>query len=259
MRFDWYGASVEAAPERVVADLLARWDLTSSRPSKPLHGFERAREVHRGDRVLASVFWGGVNVDPYLVGTGPDAPPVAEYLRSSEFAHRVSRADVCEDYTAPGAFAALSGVCLKVADRHGVKVRHEGDWHRGLDGRTIYLGGRSSVVRACCYEKGRQLHKDPDWTRVEVRVLPKGNGKSLASRAEPQRLFSASRWSTTLATELGSPALERISFGSVYRADDADRSRNALVRQYAPTLRSWAGELGGYGQLALELERQCEK
>ena len=151
MRFDWYCASVGAAPERLLQDLVGRWDMSSVRTSRPRYGFERAAQVHRGDRVLANVYWQGTGPDPYLEGSGPDAVPVAEYLRGSEFEHRVSRADVCEDYTAPGAWAALSGIGLKVADRHGVKVTHHGDWHRGLDGRTIYLGSRTSVVQACIF------------------------------------------------------------------------------------------------------------
>lgn len=254
MRFDWYGASVGCSPERLCADLTARWDLSSVRAARPLYGFERAHQVHRGDRVLATVYWAGVNPDPYLVGTGPDAPAVAEYLRGENLEHRVARADVCEDYTAPGAFDVLKSICLTVADKHAIKVRHEGDWHRGIDGRTIYLGGRSAVVQSCLYEKGKQLHKDPDWARLETRVHPKGAGKAAASRAEPRALFSGSRWSAALATALGSPAVERMAFGSVYRADDVQRSREALVRQYGPTLRDWADELGGFGQLALELE-----
>lgn len=257
MRFDWYGASVEAAPERVLADLCARWDLASVRPARPRNGFERGAQVHRGDRVLAHLFWENpASPNPYLVGSGPEAPAVAEYLRGSEFDHRVSRADVCEDYTAPGAWADLSGRCLKVADRHGVKVRHAGDWHRGIDGRTIYLGGQSSVVQARCYEKGRQLQKDPDWVRVEVQVNPKGKGKALAARAAPLGLFAGSRWSSTLATELGAPDVVRMAFGTVYRPDDVLRSREAVVRQYGPTLRDWAAELGGFRQLALKLEEE---
>jgi len=255
MRFDWYGASVEAAPERVLADLCSRWDLASFRAARPRNGYERGAQVHRGDRVLAHLYWENpTSPDPYLVGSGPEAPPVAEYLRGSEFGHRVSRVDVCEDYTAPGAWELLSGICLKVADRHGVKVRHAGDWHRGVDGRTIYLGGQTSVVQNRTYEKGRQMRKDPDHVRSETQINPKGKGKSLAARAAPLELFAASRWSATLATELGAPTVERMAFGNVYRPDDVQRSREALVRQYGPTIRNWADELGGFGQLALELE-----
>ena len=254
MRFDWYGASAAAKPEVVLEGLVRRLDLASVRRSRGLWGFLHGAEVHRGERVLATVMWGGTGPDTFVQGTGENAPAVAEYLRGSEFEHRVARADVAEDYSAEGAWDTLSGICLKVADLHRVRVEHAGDWHRGEAGRSIYLGGRDSAIRAVCYEKGKQLRRDPHWTRVELRVRPKGDGKSQAARAEPLRLFGGSRWSANLATELGAPAVERISVGNVYRADDAQRAREALVRQYAPTLRAWAAEVGGFEQLGREIE-----
>lgn len=259
MRFDFYGASVEASPDELLAGLVRRYDLSSVRSGRPLHGYARGAEVYRGERVLARLWWDGTGPDPHVQGSGEDAEVVAEYLRGEGFVHVVARGDVCEDYSEPGSFDVLHKLCLNVADRHGIKVRHHGDWHRGHDGRTLYLGSPTSVVQLRCYEKGKQLGTNPDLTRVEVQVRPKGPARSALATAQPSDYFGCSGWSKHLAEQLGVPEIERMKAGTIWRPADSERARQTLVHQYGRILSSWADEAGGWDALGLELGRRVSE
>lgn len=253
MIFDFYGASVEADPSELLAGLVRRFDLSSVRTARGMHGFNRGAEVHRGERVLARVWWEGTGPDPHVQGSGESAPTVADYLRGLECSHYVARADVREDYTAPGAFDLLSGLCLTVADAHRIKVIHQGDWHRAKDGRTVYLGAPTSPIRLRCYEKGLQVGGDPDHVRVELQVRPRKEGRSMCARAQPAELFGSSRWSRELGDRLGMPEVQRLRVGTTWRAPDEQRARAVLVRQYGRVLKAWAEEIGSFSGLGVKL------
>lgn len=249
MRFDFYGASVEADPSELLAGLASKFDLAGVRPGRPMHGFRRGAEVHRGDRVLARVWWEGTGPDPHVQGSGEAAPIVADYLRGLPYSHYVARCDSAEDYTAPGAFDVLAGLCLTVADQHRIRVLHQGDWHRGLDGRTVYLGAPTSPTRVRCYEKGLQVGGDPNHVRVELQVRPKARARSLLAVSQPVEVWGCSAWSRDLAGRLSMPDVEKIRVGTSWRAPDEQRARYSLVRQYGRVLTSWANDLGGWEQL----------
>ena len=72
---------------------------------------------------------------------GLGTPDLVTALRDHLPDHGVSRADVAEDYTFPGAWDCIVSTALKLADELGIQVHHEGDWHRGEKGRTIKLIG----------------------------------------------------------------------------------------------------------------------
>jgi hypothetical protein len=102
-------------------------------------------------------------------------------------------------------------------------------------------------VREICYEKGKQIGGDPNHVRVEVRVRPQGRAaKFRAGQMEPLEYYGASRWSMKLGADLGHPDVARMSLGTVYRDDDLERSRKALLRQYGPILRGLRTEEGSW-------------
>jgi hypothetical protein len=251
MNFDWYGASVDSGPDETLAEAVRAFELASLDPSRPTAGFNRAMVLKRGDTQLATIMWENLG-DPtsdacFVQGTGRHAAPVAEWLRSWQPMHRVARADVAEDYTGAGTWDQLSTLCFKVADEYHVKTEHAGDWHTGVYGRSVYVGGRQSVVRAIAYEKGKQLGGNPDHVRVELRVRPGSrDAKYKASQLLPSEFYGAARWSSALATGLGNPEVQRLSLGTVYRDEDVDRSRRALLKQYGSILCGISTECGSW-------------
>jgi hypothetical protein len=202
-----------------------------------------------GGRVL-DLLWdnrGAKSPSVFFEASGKWAYPLAHFLRGWKPVHRVARVDVAEDYAGEGSWDRLSGLCLSVADDHNIEVEHAGDHHRAIKGRSIYLGGRTSVVREICYEKGKQIGGDPNHVRLELRVRPGSrDAKFRAAELAPADLYGASGWSRDLASRLGNPEVSRMSLGTVYRADDVDRSRKALFRQYGNILRGIASEQGSW-------------
>jgi hypothetical protein len=252
VNFDWYGASVDAGVDETLAEVVGAFDMSSPFPARGMWGYERAVTVKRGDTVLATVMWDNRGDSSgescYVQGTGRHAASVADLVRKWKPLHRVARADVAEDYAGEGAWDRLSGLSLKVADEFHIDVEHAGDHHRAVKGRSIYVGGRTSVVREICYEKGKQIGGDPNHVRVEVRVRPQGrDAKYRAGQLMPLEYYGASRWSKQLGVYLGQPEVARMSLGTVYRDEDVERSRKALLRQYGPILRGIRDEQGSWG------------
>jgi hypothetical protein len=251
VNFDWYGGSVDAPPEETLGEALGAFDLASFEPTAPRNGFNRAAALKRGDTRLLTVMWENLG-DPtggscFIEGTGRHAAPVAQWLREWQPAHRVARVDVAEDYCGEGAWDRLSGLCFKVADRHGVKTEHAGDWHTGVYGRSVYVGGRQSIAREICYEKGKQIGGDPNHVRMELRVRPGSReAKEVAARSSPLELYGAARWTRTLAAELGHADIARLSLGTVYRDEDMQRARRALFKQYGAVLQGIEAECGSW-------------
>ena len=249
MRFDWYAATVTAPHEEVLGEACEAFELAGVEMIRPRHGYRYAAAVTRGDRRLAEVLWGG-NPGCHVIGTGEDAPAVSELLRERWPVHRVTRVDVAEDYAAPGVWDELVSVVLELADRHELKVRHVGDFHRQEDGRTVYVGAPSSVGRVRVYEKGLQVGGDPDWVRVELVARPSRREARVAMAAlSPPACWGVTSWCAELAEELGAEAVARFKAGTVYQPGNVERARAALLHQYGKTLTGWADEAGGWSQL----------
>ena len=250
MNFDWYGASVDVDPGEALGEA-SRWlDQCESVPMRGRHGFAAGMSFTNGRGRVLDVLWANraTHVDSvFFESSGKWAYPLSSFLRQWKPVHRVARVDVAEDYVGAGSWDRLSGLCLDVADEHGIEVEHAGDHHRAIKGRSIYLGGRTSVVREICYEKGKQIGGDPNHVRLELRVRPGSReAKYRAAELLPAELYGASNWSQDLAVRLGNPEVARMSLGTVYRAEDVERSRKALLRQYGNTLQGIASEVGSW-------------
>lgn len=267
MIFDWYQAGIEAKPEVVVDHLCGSFDLADVQPAIPKNGYATAVKVVRGEHCLAEVSWGGNTGKRVLVkGSGSDSPAVASILRAKWPRHQVVRADVCEDYNEPQAFDALSSMLINVADQHRLKVTHYGDWHRGEDGRTLYVGSRQSCVYLRLYEKGHQMRSKGldsaslDWVRLEVEVKAKQQvARYHLSQLEPDEFMGCSEWTTQIAGMLLESSLRRVTgLGTVRQPTDRDRALSALVKQYGRHLegvRNDAGSWEAVGRLLGEMIR----
>jgi hypothetical protein len=251
VKFDWYGASVDAGADETLAEAVRAFDMASAEPLRASLGYNRAVAITRGDTTLATVMWENLG-DPggagcFVQGTGRHAAPVAAWLRGWQPQHRVARVDVAEDYTGEGTWERLSGLCFNIAIEHDVKTEYAGDWQRGVEGRSVYVGGRKSVAREICYEKGKQIGGDPNHVRMELRVRPACRAaKFVAAQASPLELYGAARWTRALADELGHPDVAKMSLGTVYRDEDKDRARLALLRQYGGVLQGIRTEVGSW-------------
>lgn len=262
MHFDWYQATVQASSEEVLSWFRQVWPDGEVRPSKPKNGAAFGAQVVIGEMRVAECIWGGgmeghgVN----LWASGGDSEFFAEQVRRRWPLHRVTRADSAADVRGDGAWVFWSDWALKLADQFNLKVEHQGDWHRGQDGRTLYIGSRSSPVRLVIYEKGKQLPDldMPDWVRLELRVQPKkADAGEAVSKLTPEQLWRCSRWSLAASEFIfGDNGWERVVVGTRWNPSDRERAVKAFIRQYGGVLGELAGDLGGWSELGEEIGRR---
>lgn len=260
--FDWYQATVyDASPDELIAGLLSHFDLSSVKSITGQNSYLYGAAVSRGDTCIARVFWGGVNGnDPHIISTSEEAISVAEYLRFWFPDHRVTRVDVCEDYTGSGTWDSLSEGIQAFALKKGLKINHVGDFARGENGRTIYIGSRQSITFLRLYEKGHESgHPDKNWVRLELVVKPKkAAAREHYSKAPPDDFFGASAWSRELYTYLTSLSVPRVVSGTVRAPSDDEKAYTFLIKQYSKVL-GRLFELHGSEHMIKRIKSDVEK
>lgn len=258
-RFDWYQATVQDSAQGVASWGKQVWPDGIMRPCKARNGAAEAFQMCLGDLVVFTAMWGGgmegsgVN----LWASGCDAEFFAEQLRRRWGVHRVTRADVAIDFDGAGAWDWASKLLLDLADKHSLVVDHQGDFHRAQLGRSIYIGSKTSPVRAVVYEKGKQIPElgMPDLVRIELRVRPKGREAGLlVCQMRPEAMYGAAKWAGELGAFLQSETkLERVTIGTRWTKSDRARAIAALVSQYGAKLGELCGELGGWEEVGLHI------
>ncbi|MFN7610152.1 MAG: replication initiation factor domain-containing protein [bacterium] len=195
--------------------------------------------------------WGGCNPFPYVDASGSSAVQSASWLRSAFTRdHRVSRADVCFDTVAEGAWESVTAAVEEIARSSGVAVLYVGDPDsvRG-SGRTMYFGSTTSSARVRVYEKGRKeraagdLSADPGWVRIELQYRPQRDGKREAAGVEPEGLWGCARWTAAVSERV----LARVPSWSPPLAPErspAEERLEHMLRQYGRTLREVERERG---------------
>lgn len=260
-RFDWYQATVYAPDPSyrgLIDHLMKAWELVDFVPDRGMHGYTHGGKIVRGERTLCRLWWGG-NPGVNITSSSEESPVLAAALRSFGVPYGVTRVDACADWVEEGCFDSLSAHLIKFAEQQGITINQQGDWVRG-QARTLYLGSPQSPVRICLYEKGYEQGGDApkDWTRLEVRVKPKGQHKIEAASWGPEEVFSAGWVSDALAV-LGWSNLEKRAVGTLWKPSDLDRTRRALLVQYGPALAQWASEAGSWDALGVALGDALQK
>lgn len=239
MRFDWYQASIpQASPDVVMraisgADRYGDWERI-----RPLKNYHEAAAFVVGNEARFKIHFGGQNeaYGPNVAASGSDAQVLADIVRGQFPEHRVSRLDACEDYHHPDAYDYLRSVAIKIAKKQGVYcdeiVKPIADCD---DGRTLYLGSKTSAVRMRIYEKGKQLGCGTEWVRAELQVRPQKNTKSIVALLDSTEVWGLSKWSHEMALQLGKKGLKRVD-AQVYQQSDHDRAYRFMLKQYRRVL-----------------------
>lgn len=240
MAFDWYQCTIQdGSADEVISSILSNWELSSVRSINGQNSYLNGAQIYRGSNIIARVYWGGVNGDdPHIISSSHEAIGVSSFLRSWYPDHRVTRVDVCEDYTGEGTFDLMYAALEAFGLKKNLQLKQIGDFSRGIAGRTLYVGSPSSVVYLRLYEKGIESgHPDKNWTRLEITVRPKKiSAREYFSKAPPVAFFGASAWSMELFTLLTALEVPRVAAGTVRAPTDDERSYNHLIKQYGPLL-----------------------
>lgn len=247
MRFDWYQASIPNVPALAVMEALSKADYYGDwEQSKPIKGYDSAAQFVIGDQAVFRINYGGQNEQfgPNVLGSGANAPKLAEVIRSHFPEHRVSRVDACEDFHSEKIYDYLRKKALKVAKEHKVSVREivkpleESD-----DGRTLYLGSTTSSVSGRIYEKGKQLGLGREWVRAEIQVRPQKLMKDCAAKLTPLQVWGMANWSVDVAKVLGKKDLQKIDV-QLYQPSDHDRAYRFCLKQYRRVLERMLADHG---------------
>lgn len=246
MRFDYYAASLPAQLKYCEQKIKENCDgiLGSEPPVKPYKfGFRHGVTNFR-------LYWGGHNPMPFFVSSGSDAEAGAAFVRSNFPTHRVSRADVCEDFDLAGGFDRFHSLIEPIARSSGVRVLFQGDPDPTKEtGRTMYYGSKDSDVRVVLYEKGLHeigkgnLSASKTWVRIELRVRPRKQRKALCASYTASQLWGMSKWSSRVAKEV---LLTEVPFtpDPSLRVSRVDQAIAHMFRQYAGNIRAFVDAHG---------------
>lgn len=276
MRFDWYTATTDdiRGPDMVgeLMDVFGQLDHAgiAAEGHRKVYRYDNATAIKDAAGQLCIVRWGGNGGGTNVEANGPSAGPVSAFLRAAYPNHRVTRMDACIDREAPGLFDRYHPQLLGIADDHRIVVDHQGDWHRGERGRTLYLGGKDSEKRLRFYEKGIQLHGErhpqasPDLCRLEAVIRPdQRDAKHRAATMTPLECFGSSAWLTESLERyagIGAPEVQL----RTHRKTQLDRAFEFMCKQYRRPLEAKLAASGGdafafVGMVMDEFKRQDEE
>lgn len=254
--WDWYSATLDETVSGADAVESMRVALGGEiRKSSGRHGYGVRDEVMAGRRTVVAVSHGGGQARALVEVSGGDAVRVAPLVRKLWPAHRVTRVDSALDWDDPSAFAEVSGMALSVARAMGISTSVAGDWLDEKGGRTLYVGGTSSVTRLRVYEKGKQLPQAerPFWVRAELQVRPERVPNKLRfAQLDAAEVWGASPWALRVAELVTTASVQPLSMRAHIEADDA-RARATLLRQYGGVIRRWCEEYGDWETFGLML------
>lgn len=214
-------------------------------PGKGVQGWERSVEVYDDEGYrLGQVYYGGKRTDLHVVSTS-GAADRTRWGVACLYGAKTSRVDTRVDTLL--SFDDLEAVARDAA---GLKARvtymatEQGGRSQG---RTIYVGSPSSMVRLRIYEKWLESpgQYEDGTNRVEVQLRPPSRGKCVVSEWTPEETFCASQLSRRVAallgTELAKPGTLQKSKGT----PDLERTLAAMGRQYGPGVVRWLEASGG--------------
>ena len=273
MRFDAYSATfvdtdahqmaedVQAVIEGSSPGLHTIWEVSGAK-----HGYAHAvglmEDTDQKKRTCFAILrYGGNGGTCNVEVKGEPSPAWAEWCRQPGRAHKVSRAHVCIDLSAPGLFEAGDLALTTISEEHRLKTRLAGDWKRGEAGRTLYLGSSKSAVQLRWYEKGKQLigegmsGADPNHCRLEIDVKGRKQLRTLLSTLSPDDVWGLTEWTTAALRAVSGIDAERVAL-KVYRRPDHERAMAWMLRQYGPHLLEEVRRRGGWVEFGRYAEKQ---
>lgn len=216
--FDWYSVTFYEFQERKPEDIgnflgqieksffnfyamACHWvKVEKGRNGYPLHA--RLVNEETGEFIMTACY-GSLEMPPNVFASGETAQLWYQLCSLNLFGRFwVARADVAYDTTTIP-FDKLIDFGRWFSRKKNLKTSVVGDWDRAQDGRTYYIGSRSSVAYLRIYEKGIQTKTDPNWIRVEFEFKPHKDFRKRAASLSPEEMMSGSLWATDFLGRFG--------------------------------------------------------
>lgn len=246
--FDAYTVTIEASPIDVF-DYLSNDLLLSLEPAKASLGYDYSYRIFSGADSVGYLQYGGDNTGGrvYVSILGSYSQVFYDHLSRSSFVYYVVRADVKFDYIGSDVFNSLYSRLVDLAKQKFLKTSLVGDWVQNKDGRTLYIGSRSSVYMLRMYEKFKQtqLLTSEEVCRLELEVKPKGEQRLRAREFTPLDFISSCAWASEFFNSLNFGVDVIPALGTIRKQTDQERSYAWLKKQYLTTLRKQFDIFGG--------------
>lgn len=258
--WDWYGATVEADPDLLVARLSGALQATPELISRAGR-WSCLWKLHRGDDVPVTVAYSEDRPGEPFVESKSHSPEVVPLIREWFPQHRVARCDARIDFKDELWWDVIEAEMLAYAKARDVLMTPEGPHQQPhLGGRTWYLG-RSQGWQRCAilYEKGCELRlpsRGP--IRLEVKVRPpsklKANYADLSIREVLMDNAFVRYLAERLFLDLGSARIAQVEKNRT----DLDRLLDVFARQYLGTFKLIAERYSTLDELRDELQRRAD-
>jgi hypothetical protein len=246
VRFDAYAGNVRGHEFGAVVGTLAEALGGIACQGRPMRRYGSVVRVEQAGHCAVWVGQDATNECIYFEGKGESSPVLVDAVRTAFKGHTVSRADVCEDFDAPGAFDALQALVRQhKGDR--VKAGYVALPDDIEDGRTWAAGRRGGVAYARIYEAGKhpdRLHLGrPDWARAELEVRPHyARDKQAAASMSPVEVWGFAAWTKQVGEALMQVDVPR--FEPPHREQSFDRTTEYICRTFKRHLQQLLADLG---------------
>lgn len=291
MRFDYYAATIEDDPGRVINTLakLGHQVEQCHNLAKAYH-YTDGYSVTSNDSGLACRVFVKEGQKPYAFASSDATDAFCDLIRNEyPDRHLVTRLDPCQDFYDGTARRKITGIMRRIAKARRMRLQLIHDPLDPTAGQTTYLGSKSSEYRMRTYDKGWEqygklvaqcgrkglvLPKDiqftlpggikvqaDQWIRAELQARPKDEeARRIASTCTPEEAWGLTDWTHDLAKKAFALELERIYIRARKMSQDDEKIRWMLRQYHGPLLRM-VDDLGGWDVAGLtlgEIHKQME-
>lgn len=268
MRFDWYQATLPLFHGEecltILRDALGGELVNRHRG---MNGYTNSYTINGPEGVSCTICAGGINRFPNAFASAGHTQAFVDVVRGHwPGNHNVTRMDSAEDFEDAKCWDKLSSACISVADRLGLKVQHVGDWHRGIDGRTLYIGSRKSPCFVRLYEKGKQMRQldrinaaniSPDWVRLEAQIHPDKHNRDLAATVTPMEAWGFSTTTQQVAEACLNEKVARVEVGR-HDKSEHERAMNHAAFQYGKIFTRERLKLGSWPAFGEKMHKRLQ-
>lgn len=212
----------------------------------PKFGYETAFSFEDNKQNFILVMFGGVSELLYVSCMGHFSNTIFELTRDflpcpssvvPLMTPRLNRADVKIDFDSKNMFDFLASKLISLANQKNIKISQVGDWALGREGRTLYVGSRSSSYMIRLYEKHKQKgYEHTDLVRLELEIKPqKKNEKERAFLLNSQELIETATNYAPIFSELIENYSDKVSLTTPRKLSTLEITARHLSKQYAST------------------------
>lgn len=207
----------------------------------PQYGYRYCYKLELSGLHHGIIQYGGDSVGSgvYVSIMGSHSGRVRDAVLSAGWAGYLIRADIALDFNGAQYFDQLSDDLIELATRKSLKTATVGDWVQRVDGRTLYVGSRTSAFMIRLYEKYKQRGVDTggdETIRLELEIKPYKHARLSAFTLSASELVGSS--------SVYSPIFEKyieinegLTLNNVRKETNHESALRQLVIQYQATIK----------------------